>query len=265
MKWCRFSVRDSEVKYGIVTGAEVVEVEGSPFIGFQKTANVYQLPDIRLSIPVIPSNFYAIGVNYASHVEWANKRFKLSFALPKQPDLGYRSPNALIPTDAPVIVPDDSEGPLQYEGELVAVIGRSAKGVSEADALSYVLGYTLGNDLSERSWQFSDRTLWRAKNADTFKPMGPWIETDVDPDNAVISTRINGRTVSEYNTKNALFSLAAYISRASRYVTLHPGDVVWMGSDGACEPDLAIGDIVEIEQEKIGILRNPITRVASKT
>jgi len=159
-----------------------------------------------------------------------------------------------------IVIPADSPGPVQFEGELVAVIGKPARNLSEKDALSCVLGYTLGNDLSERSWQSQDRTLWRAKNCDTFKPMGPFIATGLDPMKLTVTIKVNGATAAEYGTDKMLFSAQHYISQISRYMTLQPGDVIWLGTDEATEPDLKDGDIVEIIQKDIGTLRNPVTR-----
>jgi len=215
----------------------------------------------KLPPPVIPGNFYAAGLNYRAHIEWANSRGG-NYKVPEQADIGYRSNNALIGSGHDVIIPADSSGPVEYEGELVAVIGREAKNVSEARALDYVRGYTLGNDVSERSWQKSDRTLWRAKNADTFKPMGPRIVTGIDPMNQLIEVRINGRTVSSYNTRGMIFSVAHYLSRMSRYLTLHPGDVIWFGCDGATLPPLREGDLVEVVNTAIGVLANRVRRAA---
>ena len=113
------------------------------------------------------------------------------------------------------------------------MIKEKARNVSEKDALKCVLGYTLGNDISERGWQKTDRTLWRAKSADTFKPMGPFIVGGIDPQNQQIDVRINGKTVASYNTRSMIFSVAQYLARMSQYVTLHPGDIVWFGCDGA--------------------------------
>ena len=139
------------------------------------------------------------------------------------------------------------------------MIGRKAKHLSEADALGCVLGWTIGNDMSERTWQANDRTLWRAKNADTFKPMGPWIETDFDLDAAETRIRVNGAEKIRFKTNNMLFGPATFISRMSQYLTLEPGDVVWMGTEGAPE-NLKHGDTVEIEITGIGTLRNPVVR-----
>ncbi len=146
---------------------------------------------------------------------------------------------------------------MQYEGELVAVIGKTAKGLSESEALSCVFGYTIGNDVSERTWQRGDRTLWRAKNSDTFKPMGPWIETDVDLESLITRVRLNGKQVSEFKTNNMIFGVARYISEITKFITLHPGDVLWMGTE-APTLDMKAGDVVEIEIDQIGTLRNPV-------
>jgi len=183
--------------------------------------------------------------------------------VPEQADIGYRSNNALIGSGHDIVIPRDSNGPVEYEGELVAVIGRMARHVSEAHALDYVAGYTLGNDVSERSWQKSDRTLWRAKNSDTFKPMGPRIVAGIDPMDQVIEVRINGNTVSSYNTRGMIFSVAQYIARMSRYVTLHPNDVIWFGCDGPTVPALKPGDLVEVVNDAIGVLANRVRQAVT--
>ncbi|MBL8384052.1 MAG: fumarylacetoacetate hydrolase family protein, partial [Burkholderiales bacterium] len=137
-----------------------------------------------------------------------------------------------------------------------------AKHLSEAEALGCVAGYTLGNDVSERAWQKSDRTLWRAKNSDTFKPMGPRIVSGIDPMRQQIEVRVNGATVSSYNTRDMIFSVAHYLARMSRYLTLHPGDVVWFGCDGPTLPVLQPGDLVEVSCAAIGVLANRVVRAA---
>ncbi len=215
----------------------------------------------KLPPPLIPRAFYAAGLNYRAHIDWANSR-GASHKVPEQPDIGYRAASALIGSGHDIVIPADSPGPVEYEGELVAVIGRKAKNVSEEDALDCVRGYTLGNDISERSWQKSDRTLWRAKSSDTFKPMGPRIVSGIDPMNQVIEVRVNGRTASSYNTRGMIFSVARYISRMSRYVTLYPDDVIWFGCDGPTEPALKDGDLVEVANEAIGALANRVRKEA---
>ena len=190
MRWARFEHGD-QVRYGVVEGDVIACVDGAPFTDPRRTGEKVALEAVRLLAPVIPPTFYAAGINYLQHVLNAQAA-GLPVQVPKQADIGYRAVNALIGTDSPIVVPADSSGKLQFEGELVAVIGRVARRVKQEDALSYVFGYTIGNDVSERSWQKSDRTFWRAKNTDTFKPMGPWIETDVDLDALVTTVHLNG-------------------------------------------------------------------------
>jgi 2-keto-4-pentenoate hydratase/2-oxohepta-3-ene-1,7-dioic acid hydratase in catechol pathway len=143
--------------------------------------------------------------------------------------------------------------------DLFRGIGKTARNVSEADALDYVFGYTIGNDVSERTWQRGDRTFFRAKNTDTWKPMGPWIETSLDLDAAMTIIRVNGTETIRFPTNEMLYSIQTFISRTSRYCTLVPGDVLWMGTDGT-SPNLKHNDIVEIDITGLGTLRNRFVR-----
>ena len=258
MRWIRYET-NGQTAFGTVDGDMVTEVRGDPFAGYEKTATRRPLSSVKLLIPVEPRTFYAAGLNYAEHaIAAANKRGEVP-KLPEAADIGYRANNALIAHGEPIVIPADATERVQYEAELVAVIGRKAKNLSESEALSCVLGWTIGNDMSERTWQAGDRTLWRAKNADTFKPMGPWIETDFDLDAAQTMVRVNGTEQIRFRTNSMIYGPATFISRMSRYLTLYPGDVVWMGTEGVPE-NLKHGDTVEIEITGIGTLRNPVVR-----
>ena len=259
MKLGRFE-HDGKTFYGMVEKEEVYELDGSPFANYRRTDRRHRLGALKILVPCLPSNFYCAGLNYAAHIDWANQRTGGSRKPPEKADIGYRSPNALIAAGEPIVIPADSPGPVQFEGELVVVIGKKARNLAEKDALSCVLGYTLGNDISERAWQKQDRTLWRAKNCDTFKPMGPFIVTDLDPMNLTISINVNRTKASEYGTSKMLFSAQHYLAQISKYMTLWPGDVVWLGTDNATLPDLQAGDVCEIFQKDIGVLRNPVAR-----
>jgi len=262
MKFGRFE-QQGRVFFGAVEGEQVTELEGSIFESCKPTSKKHALSALKTLVPCMPFNFYCAGLNYAAHIEWANQRKGAHTKLPDKADVGYRSPNALIATGETIVIPADAPGPVQYEGELVAVIGKKARNLSEKDALSCVLGYTLGNDVSDRGWQKSDRTLWRAKNCDTYKPMGPFIATGLDPMNLTVSIKIDGKVVSEYGTAKMLFSAQRYLAEISKYMTLWPGDVLWLGTDGATIPDLADGMLCEIVQEDIGVLTNPVKRAAA--
>ena len=256
MKWCRFR-SGNDVVYGIIEGDNVIEVEGSPFDAYTRTANTHALASVKLEVPVIPPTFYAAGINYPEHVTWAARMRGEEPNLPEKADVGYRANNALVPHEHPIVVPKDATELLQYEGELVVVIGKTCKNVSQEEALDYVFGYTIGNDVSERTWQRGDRTMWRAKNTDTFKPMGPWIVTGLNPDDLHVKITVSDRVVGEYDIKTAIFGVREYISEMSRYLTLVPGDVLWMGTDGATE-NMVDGDVCEIEINDIGVLRNKV-------
>ena len=256
MKWCRFQ-SGSDVGVGIIEGDNVIAVDGTPFDSYTKTSKSYPLGSVKLLVPVIPPTFYAAGINYPEHVTWAAKMRGEEPNLPKKADVGYRAINAWIPHDDPIIVPKDATEQVQYEGELVVVIGKKCKNVSQSEALDYVLGYTIGNDVSERTWQRGDRTMWRAKNTDTFKPMGPWIVTGLEPDDLHVTITLSERVVGEYDIKSAIFGVREYISDMSKYLTLVPGDVLWMGTDGATE-NMKDGDLVEVEISEIGVLRNKV-------
>ncbi|HTC09850.1 MAG TPA: fumarylacetoacetate hydrolase family protein [Acetobacteraceae bacterium] len=260
MRWARFD-NGSTATFGIVEGDSIIPVRGSPFATWERTAARRKLAEVKLLIPFEPVTFYACGLNYADHVREAAAKLGTEPNIPKQPDIGYRANNALIAQDEPIVIPQDATDKVQYEGELVAVIGQKCKHLTREDALSAVLGYTIGNDVSERTWQRGDRTLWRAKNTDTFKPMGPWIETDVDLDSLVTKVRLNGEELIAFPTNHMVFGVVDFLVAMTKYLTLYPGDMVWMGTEGATK-DMTHGDVCEIEIAGVGTLRNPVVRAA---
>jgi len=158
------------------------------------------------------------------------------------------------------VLPKDA-GRVDHEGELVVVIGKRAKDVSLEEALDYVLGYTCGNDVSARDWQRNDRQYWRAKGSDTFAPMGPWIVTGLDPSDLKLDVRLNGEVVQSTSTALLIHDIPHIISFATRVMTLEPGDAIYTGTPGTTQA-LKAGDVVEVEIEGIGTLRNPVTAEA---
>jgi 2-keto-4-pentenoate hydratase/2-oxohepta-3-ene-1,7-dioic acid hydratase in catechol pathway len=257
--WCRIEL-DGQPAFGQIEGGDIAIVDAAPYGPHRRTGKTLPFQGAKLLPPVLPYNFYAAGINFREHIEWANQHLGMALKAPAQADIGYRSPNALVGSGTDIVIPKDSQGPIHFEGELVAVIGKKAKHLSETDALSCIAGYTLGNDLSERTFQKTDRTLWRAKNIDTFKPMGPAVVPGLDPANQEITVRVNGKVATSYNTGGAIFSLRHYIARMTAYITLWPGDVIWLGCDGPTLPELHPGDLVEVVNEAIGVLANRVTR-----
>ena len=230
-------------------GAETArEIEDHPFGNPTFTGRSWPLADTRLLAPILPSKVVAIGRNYADHAA------ELGNDVPSSPIIFIKPSTSVIGPRVPIQLPASSER-VDYEGELAVVIGKKAKHLTEANAMSCVFGYTIGNDVSERTWQKADRGLWRSKNADTFKPMGPWIETDVDLDKMETVIRVNGNETGRFHTNDMIFGVVPFLVELSKYFTLSPGDVIWMGTDGA-SPNLKAGDVVEIDITGIGTLRN---------
>jgi 2-keto-4-pentenoate hydratase/2-oxohepta-3-ene-1,7-dioic acid hydratase in catechol pathway len=257
MLWCRFD-KDGWPTYGIVEGDSVFDIEGDPFRGYERTSVKYKLSEVKLLVPVVPPTFYAIGSNYRNHVIERSK--VKGFKEPKfydRPRVGYRANSALIPSGANIVKPKDSGPRFEYEGELVAVVGKTMRNVSPEEATKGIFGWTIGNDITERDWQKNDPTNLRGKNADTFKPMGPFIATGIDPKDMTTNVRLNGKTLHTFATGNMLFSAGEVLSDISKTNTLSPGDVVWLGTDELPQ-SLQPGDLIEIEISGVGTLSNRV-------
>jgi 2-keto-4-pentenoate hydratase/2-oxohepta-3-ene-1,7-dioic acid hydratase in catechol pathway len=254
MRFAKFTT-GGKTSLGLVEGDSITSITGDLFGEWQKGADKHDLKAVKLEIPLIPRTFYCAGRNYFKHIAESASKRGVAPSVPERPEIGYRAQNALIAHEEDIIIPSDATEKIHYEGELAVVIGKKAKHLSEAEAMSCIFGYTIGNDFSERTWQRADRGLWRSKNADTFKPMGPWIETALDLDKAETIVRRNGQISTRFMTNEMIFGIPQFIAEMTKYFTLWPGDVIWMGTDGA-SPDLKIGDVIEIEITGIGVLRN---------
>ena len=248
MKYVRFRGAGNDALSGIVEGDVVRVMVGSPFEPLQFSGAVLPLAGIRPLAPCFPTKMLAVGLNYKSHIQDRPE--------PKAPGIFYKAISALLPHEGVIRLPKDA-GPVHYEGELVVVIGRRARNVPESQALEYVFGYTCGNDVSARQWQANDLQWWRAKGADTFAPLGPWIVTDLDPSNLTLQLRLNGKVKQETSTSLLIHSVPSLISFISRYVTLEQGDVIYTGTPGKTEA-LSPRDTVEVEISGIGVLRNQV-------
>jgi 2-keto-4-pentenoate hydratase/2-oxohepta-3-ene-1,7-dioic acid hydratase in catechol pathway len=254
MIWCRFEEAGVPV-YGLVEDGVATAVTGNPFGPYEESERRIPVAELRLLPPVIPNTFFCAGLNYRAHAERAAYG---GHAIPERPEIGYRANSALTGHGSPIVRPGDCDEPLVAEGELVAVIGRRLRHVTPAEARDGILGWTIGNDVSVRGWQRTDRTFWRCKNSDTFKPMGPFIVTadECDPLSSTTTVRVDGAVQASFPTGDLLFGPYAYISAISRYITLAPGDVVWLGTD---ETATAVpGQVVEITIDGIGTLTNPV-------
>ena len=252
MKYARYEAH-GEIAYGVVEGDSVKEITAAPFEHHEVTDHTHALSEVTLLAPVVPGKIVAIGLNYKSHLGDREP--------PKVPEPFYKTTSALIGPDDPIIIPREAieEGVnVQPEAEFTLVIGNRCKRASRADALSYVLGYTCGNDVSARDWQRNDLQWWRAKSSDTFAPIGPFIVSDLDPSNVRLICRINGEVVQDQLTSDLLYDVPRIIEFVSSMITLEPGDVIMTGTPGS-PGNIHAGDIVEVEVEGVGVLRNPVT------
>jgi len=234
--------------FGILEGDQIRELDRSPIESGKPTGKTVALSSVRLLAPVEPSKVIAVGLNYKSHIGNAEPA--------KYPPLFAKLPTCIVGPEAEIVYPEGASN-THFEGELVVVIGKKASRVSKADAPQYIFGVTAGNDVSERNWQRDDLQWFRAKASDTFGPLGPVMVTGLDHNNLLLRTRLNGKTMQEQRTNDLIFDVEDIVSYVSQFVTLMPGDVIYTGTPGTTSA-MNPGDVVEIEIEGIGILRNKI-------
>ncbi|AMW06138.1 hypothetical protein GEMMAAP_17800 [Gemmatimonas phototrophica] len=238
------------VSYGRLDGDQISQLRGAPWLDKTPTGVKVPRSKVTLLAPATPSKVIAVGLNYQTHL---GERSAAAY-----PGLFAKLPTSIIAhNDTVVLTPDATN--VHYEGEMVLVIGKRAHNVPVANAKDYVFGVTTGNDVSERDWQKSDLQWFRAKAADTFGPLGPVIVTGVNYDDLLLQTRLNGEVVQSQRTKDLIFSVAEIVSYISRYVTLEPGDVIYSGTPGTTR-QMKSGDVVEVELERVGLLRNPVVQ-----
>ena len=258
MKIVRYQHED-KIHYGILDEQECVRaLAGSPYESLDTTDESLPLSTVRLLAPVESPRLIGVGLNYAAHAAESGKEH------PAQPMVFMLPSTAVIGPGDAIVYPLQGDN-VHFEGELAVVIGRRARRVSETEALDYVLGYTCGNDVSERVIQAAEMDLGCllvGKGFDTFKPLGPWIETNVDPTGLRLRTHLNGETRQDANTSDLIFSVPRLVAYLSEAITLLPGDVIMTGTPSGVGP-LAPGDVVEIEIEGIGSLRNNVVSEVS--
>lgn len=257
MKIVRYSGKDGgEAQFGILKDSTIYAAEGDLFSGLSAGSEVGPVGDVTLHAPVEPGKVMAIGLNYVDHVTELDK----SRQLPTSPVVFMKPQSAVIGPDQAIELVNP-ENPTHYEAELVVVIGKTAKDVSEEDALDYVLGYTAGNDVSDRTVQYEGGQWIRGKGFDTYLPLGPAIETELDISNLRVQSRLNGEQRQSESTKSLIFSIPFLISFVTRGMTLNPGDLIMTGTPHGVGP-MKAGDVIEVEVEGIGVLRNPVVNRA---
>jgi 2-keto-4-pentenoate hydratase/2-oxohepta-3-ene-1,7-dioic acid hydratase in catechol pathway len=244
------------VAYGILEGDRVHQLAGDLFGSWTRTDTSHALKDVKVLVPTVPTQVLALAGNYKSHL--GQEAIPPKFQIP-QPF--FKSPSCLVADGGAIVLPKDAPGPIHYEAELVIVIGKRASKVTKEKALEYVFGVTCGNDVSERYWQNDvenkDVQWWRAKGADTFGPCGPYIVSGLNYDDLMLTLRLNGEVRQKESTKLMIHDVATTVSYISKYITLQPGDLIYTGTHGKTE-SIKAGDVVEVELEGVGVLRNPV-------
>ncbi len=232
------------------SGDTIKVIEGTFFDRPIPTGEEVPLDDVRLLAPILPSKIAAIGKNYAAHAA------EFGGEVPEEPLMFLKPSTAVIgPGDPIPLLPISHR--VDYEGELAVVIGQIARNVRTEDAGRYILGYTCANDVTLRDLQKKDGQWSRAKGFDGSCPLGPWIETDLDPTDVLVQTRLNGEVRQSARTSDLAFGVATLIEFITEFMTLLPGDVILTGTPEGVGK-LAPGDVVEIDIDGLGVLRNPV-------
>ena len=255
MRLIRFKT-GTEEKNGVVVNGGLVEIPHSlleasqaPFDDLERK-DFYSLDDVNILPPVQPSKVVCVGLNYQDHAQ------ELNMDLPEEPILFIKPPTTVIGPDNPIIYPPQCHQ-LDYEAELAVVIGRETRFTSKNDARDHIAGYTILNDVTARDLQRKDGQWTRAKSFDTFCPIGPWIETDMDPSHQDISLKLNGEVKQNSNTENMIFSVEELVEFISHIMTLNQGDIIATGTPPGVG-SMNVEDIVEVKIEGIGTLSNKI-------
>lgn len=258
MRIARAKIPDGSICHGCIREENFFPIEGNILHQWKERGDSFPLKNLKLLAPICPPNMLCLGRNYKAHAEEGGDD------LPRQPLLFLKATSCLANPDDPIVIPAAAPRQVDYEAELVVIIRKAARNVPEREALDYVLGYTCGHDVSARDCQNGDGQWARGKSFDTFGPIGPWIETDLDPTNVLVTGRLNGQIMQQAKTSQMIFSVPYVISYLSHCMTLLPGTVLFTGTPAGCgfaqKPPvwLKSGDVYEVDIEGIGVLRNPV-------
>jgi 2-keto-4-pentenoate hydratase/2-oxohepta-3-ene-1,7-dioic acid hydratase in catechol pathway len=250
MRFVRFQQKDTPPRFGWLHDNKIGEIEGDLFGEYKRLKVTIPLKEVRLLAPSVPSKIVCVGRNYVEHAR------ELGNEVPKMPLIFLKPPSSIIASGETILLPPQS-AQVEHEAELVAVIGKRGRNVTAESARDYILGYTIGNDITARDLQKTDGQWTRAKGFDTFCPFGPWIDTDFDASDALVTCRVNGQMRQLASTRDMIFSIGMVTAYISSVMTLEPGDLIFTGTPagvGQLKPD----DTVEVEVDGLGLLSNPV-------
>ncbi len=250
MRIVRFQLKDEAPKFGWLHDDKIGEIEGDLYGSFKRLKAKIPLAEARLLAPSVPGKILCVGRNYVEHAK------EHGAEVPKWPLIFMKPPSAVIAPGEAIILPPQSDQ-VEHEAELVVVIGKRGRNIPAEETRSHVLGYTIGNDVTARDLQKTDGQWTRAKGFDTFCPFGPWIDTDFDPSDALITCRVNGQMRQLASTRDMVFNIGVLVAYISSFLTLEPGDLIFTGTPAGVSP-LKDGDVVEVEIDGLGKLSNPV-------
>jgi 2-keto-4-pentenoate hydratase/2-oxohepta-3-ene-1,7-dioic acid hydratase in catechol pathway len=240
----------AEPQHGWLRDDKVGTIEGDVFGKFKRAEAHTPIGQVRLLTPCTPSKIVCVGRNYVEHAK------ELGNDVPKIPLIFLKPPSSILNPGEAILLPPQSKQ-VEHEAELVVVIGKRGRNVTAEDARKYILGYTVGNDVTARDLQKTDDQWTRAKGFDTFCPFGPWIDTEFDASDAVITCKVNGQPRQMASTRDVVFNVPMLIAYISSVMTLEPGDLIFTGTPSGVGP-LKAGDEVVVEIEGLGALKNPV-------
>jgi 2-keto-4-pentenoate hydratase/2-oxohepta-3-ene-1,7-dioic acid hydratase in catechol pathway len=252
MRIIRYQVKNEAPRYGWIYEEKVGEIEGNIYDEYRRLEAKTPLADVKLLAPAQPGKIVCVGRNYVEHAK------ELGNDVPKVPLIFLKPPSSIINPGDAIILPPQSQQ-VEHEGELVAVIGKRGRNIIADQARHHILGYTIGNDVTARDLQKSDGQWTRSKGFDTFCPLGPWIDTDFDISDALITCKVSGQPRQMASTRDMVFSVSILIAFVSSVMTLEPGDLLFTGTPAGVGM-LRNGDQVVVEIEGLGSLSNPVRK-----
>ncbi|MBA4376034.1 MAG: 2-hydroxyhepta-2,4-diene-1,7-dioate isomerase [Anaerolinea sp.] len=251
MRFVRFSTKEKNENVGWLNGDRIGLIDGNLFGEYRRLEASIPMNGVKLLAPVVPGKIICVGRNYAEHAQ------EQGFEIPESPLLFLKPPSAIIGPNEEIVIPIQSNR-VEHEAELVIVIGKRGRWIPVEKSSEHIFGYTIGNDVTARDLQYIDGQWTRGKGFDTFCPIGPWIETDLDPSDTLITCRVNRELRQMASTREMVFTVNQIIAYVSTIMTLEPGDIVFTGTPAGIGP-LTVGDEVEVEIEGIGGLCNRVT------
>jgi 2-keto-4-pentenoate hydratase/2-oxohepta-3-ene-1,7-dioic acid hydratase in catechol pathway len=250
MRFVRYQTKKSAPGFGWILEDKVGPVEGSPLGEFRRLEANISIDSVQLLPPILPSKIICVGRNYAAHAK------EHGADIPEIPLIFLKPPSSIIGPGDTILLPPQSQQ-IEHEAELVVVIGKRGRWISLNEARSFIFGYTVGNDVTARDLQRRDGQWTRAKGFDTFCSFGPWIETDFDPADALVTCHVNGEMRQMASTQDMVFDVSQLITFASSVMTLEPGDLLFTGTPAGVGP-LLPGDVVDVKIDRLGTLSNPV-------